>query len=174
MKKFAEVLNGKVIYIGTCPDLFTPEFAPPMECVVISPALDPQPAVDWEYVGGCFIPPAGAEAPALSLVIDSVTGGLMAGNEITVTAGSTLTASGRVLQGEQVVTAFTGQFRLPIRASDGRERLILAVIAEGLVSVAWTPRESGVWSITQDLVNSGQPDAYKMAFAGLKVYVLEA
>lgn len=176
MKTYAEILNGKVTHVGTCANNFTPEFEPPLECVIIDPALSPQPEEGWEYRGGCFIQPEETVAlePALTLTIDGITGGSLDGLEVTVNAGGALTATGRITDAGGSLVPVTATFRLPIQASDGRERLVAAVVTEGAVSVAWTPKESGVWSITQDLVNLRQPDTTKMKFAGLTVYVLEA
>lgn len=93
--------------------------------------------------------------------------------EATLPKNTMVTARGEVQMNGAVVTTFTGKFRLPIVASDGRERIILATITNGIMEASWTPSESGKWRITEAAINSALPPDRKMGWKELTVYVLD-
>lgn len=92
--------------------------------------------------------------------------------EVTCPLGTTLSLAGEVRVGGQKVPV-SGHFRAPIRASDGRERVVLAVITAGSLAATWTPSESGIWEVTEALINRDLPEASRFHFSGVKVYVLD-
>lgn len=98
---------------------------------------------------------------------------LVSPSEVTCPAGTTLTVAGEVRVGGAKVP-LDGAFRAPVRASDGRERVVLATITQGVLSATWTVRESGIWEITESLINRDLPEAERMSFTGMKAYVLES
>lgn len=74
--------------------------------------------------------------------------------------------------GDQIIP-LTETFRMPIRARDGREEVLEAPMVLGRVEVAVPMDASGVWEVTEAAINEALPDAMKMHFAGLKIYVLK-
>ncbi|MFN3987574.1 MAG: hypothetical protein ACK4KV_18955 [Rhodocyclaceae bacterium] len=64
-------------------------------------------------------------------------------------------------------------FRLPFRARDGRERILLAVFTAGAATITTTVGESGCWQIREETINSGLPPEQHMQFAGLDIYVIQ-
>ena len=80
-------------------------------------------------------------------------------------------------QGEHAhgqVLPLSDSFRMPMRSRDGRERVLLGHMTEGLLQIQVPLRESGVWSVTQDTVNEALPAEAHMRFAGMQVFAIEA
>ena len=127
---------------------------------------------EYRYMnGGVEIPVE--PTPVLSLVIDSITTeGVVEGTEVTLNVGSRVAVSGRILMGGKIVPV-DASFRMPVMATDGRERLIGATAKAGIVTAAWTPKESGIWRITQALINRALPPEKRMSFLGLSVFAQE-
>lgn len=94
--------------------------------------------------------------------------------EVTCAAGATLTFTAELRGADGQPLPVSDVFRLPIRARDGREKVLLATMVDGVVTITAPMRESGVWSATAAGVNEALPDAAKMSFAGATVYVCEA
>jgi hypothetical protein len=118
--------------------------------------------------------PQTAPTPELvitSLVVDAP-GWAEGTSEATLKKGTTAKATGELrLSGVKI--PFSATFRMPIQANDGRERLILATLTEGALSVEWTPTESGTWAVSQEAINRGLPPEDRMTFAGLRLLVLD-
>lgn len=89
------------------------------------------------------------------------------GAVLTVAAELRTSAGGAVLARSDV-------FRMPLIASDGRERVILATMQDGLLSVVVPLRESGVWAITEEGINRAIAPDQRMQFAGLQIFVVIA
>lgn len=120
-----------------------------------------------------------AELPTLKITAISADGPRAASaviaadfSEATCPAGTTLTVSVSLVDAAAgAVIPLTGAFRMPLIASDGRERIVAASMADGVASIAVPLAESGVWGVTQDDINRDLPITQHMAFSGIKVYV---
>jgi hypothetical protein len=92
-------------------------------------------------------------------------------SEVTCPAGTTLTVSAKLADAAGATIPLTGTFRMPLIASDGRERIVGVSMTNGVASIAVPLTESGVWGVSQASVNRDLPAEQHMAFAGAKVYV---
>lgn len=110
-----------------------------------------------------------------TIAITSITGGVydQESKELTIQVGDSFTANGELQVGGTVYPAYSGVFRIPIASSDGREKLILANVVDGMATVSWTPKDSGIWKITAELMNRDIPPEQHILFAGLKIFVLD-
>lgn len=122
--------------------------------------------------------PAPAALPTLKITAIAAdathaAGTVIAANfsEVTCPAGTTLTVTAKLVDAAGATIQLTGLFRMPLIASDGRERIVGVVITAGAASFNAPLAESGVWSVTQASINRDLPAAQHMAFAGVKVYV---
>lgn len=93
-------------------------------------------------------------------------------SEVTCLEGTRLAVTAELRVGAAVVPD-AGQFRLPLRATDGRERVLLASMAAGVITINATLRDSGIWRVDEAGVNSAMPPGQGFAFDGLTVYVLQ-
>lgn len=93
-------------------------------------------------------------------------------SEVTCREGTRLTVSAELRSGHEVLP-LTAQFRLPLRATDGRERVLLATMTNGHISIGATLRDSGIWRVDEAGINSALPAGQGFAFSGLTVYVLQ-
>ncbi|WP_321532259.1 hypothetical protein [uncultured Desulfuromonas sp.] len=124
-----------------------------------------------------YVPAAPVPAlPVLSVVnllssdSSAVTTGI---RDITSKAGSTITAAIELRDAASGETLpLTALFRMPLRASDGRERFVLVSMVDGVATITVTLPESGRWEVTQESINSGLPPAEHMQFAGLTLYIV--
>lgn len=95
-------------------------------------------------------------------------------SDVTCPVGTTLSVSAE-LRGEGDTTLLVSDnFRMPFRARDGREKVLLAEMAEGIIAFDVPLRESGVWSVSEDMINESLPPERQMRFAGITVFVVEA
>ena len=93
--------------------------------------------------------------------------------EVTCVAGTRLSVQAE-LQLDGAPVPLAGSFRMPLRASDGRERFLLATMNQGLISLQATMADSGRWVVTEAGVNEALPPEQRMRFAGITIYVVEA
>lgn len=93
--------------------------------------------------------------------------------EVTCEAGATLTISAELRDASGNVLALTDNFRMPFHSRDGREKVLLAIMTDGIVTINAPIKESGVWITDEAAINEALPDAKKMKFAGITVYVVE-
>lgn len=93
-------------------------------------------------------------------------------SEVTCREGTRLAVSAELRSGDELLP-LTAQFRLPLRATDGRERVLLATMADGCISIGATLRDSGIWRVDEVGINSAMPAGQGFAFSGLTVYVLQ-
>lgn len=123
-----------------------------------------------------------AEPPALAIVVKSVQADAEnaahlsvneAMTEVTCVAGTRLSVQAELqLDGEAFPS--DGSFRLPMRASDGRERFLLATMVQGAISLQATMADSGRWMVRESGVNEALPPDQRMRFAGITIFVVEA
>lgn len=142
-------------------------------------------------IGWAFDPEADAisapvteipEPPPLAIVVKSVQADAEnaahlsvneAMTEVTCVAGTRLSVQAELqLDGETFPS--DGSFRLPMRASDGRERFLLATMVQGAISLQATVAESGRWMVREAGVNEALPPDQHMRFAGFTIFVVEA
>lgn len=93
---------------------------------------------------------------------------------VTCPMGATLTVSAELRDHTGNVLPLSDSFRMPLRARDGREKVILAHVENGIATINAPMRESGVWIVSDESINKGLPSEMKMAFAGMTIYVFEA
>jgi hypothetical protein len=66
----------------------------------------------------------------------------------------------------------TQMFRMPVKSRDNREFLVLVNMINGVASVPILFDSSGVWSATEETMNSGLSENEKLSFTGIKVFVV--
>lgn len=93
-------------------------------------------------------------------------------SEVTLPVGATLTVAAELRAGDQIVP-LTEDFRLPLVSTDGRQRLVLASMVNGQLTMSVQMRDSRLWRLTEADINEHLPDASKMVFAGLTIYAVE-
>ncbi len=123
-----------------------------------------------------------SEPPALAIVVKAVQADPEnashlsvneAMTEVTCVAGTRLSVQAELqLDGEAFPS--DGSFRLPMRASDGRERFLLATMVQGAISLQATMADSGRWMVREAGVNEALPPDQRMRFAGITIFVVEA
>lgn len=94
--------------------------------------------------------------------------------DITCPAGTVLTFAAELRDAEANVLPLDDSFRMPVVARDGRERVVIARMAAGLVTIVVPLRESGVWSVDEATINAALPPAAQMRFAGITVFAFDA
>jgi voltage-gated potassium channel Kch len=93
--------------------------------------------------------------------------------EVTCPVGAEITVAAELQDGTGQIVPIDASFRMPLRARDGRERVLLATFTQGVVSLAATLRESGVWRVDQVSINEMLPPEQHMQFGGLTLYVTD-
>lgn len=122
-------------------------------------------------------PPALPHLKVVSIVADEAHAPFcqidLPNREATCPEGTVLTVSGEFLNPADEIIPITASFRTPVRASDGREKVVLVSMAEGIFTAVFKGSASGIWEVSEAGINSALPAAQHMAFAGIKIYVLE-
>ena len=94
--------------------------------------------------------------------------------DVTCPVGSVLTVLAELVDAENTPLPLSENFRMPLLSRDGREKVLLAAMSDGQVTITVPLRESGVWSVTEEMINSALPESLRMAFSGITIYVVEA
>lgn len=94
--------------------------------------------------------------------------------DVTLPTGSLLTVTAELRDGEGNVLPVSDSFRMPIVSRDGREKVLLAQMNAGVITIAAPMRESGVWQVEEGRINESLPAAAQMRFDGFKIYVVES
>lgn len=103
-------------------------------------------------------------------------------HEITMPQGASLVDDptngiGKLVDAQGHVIPVDATFRLPLQPTDalgafqGQADYVDAELKKGILHSSWTPEFSGRYVITEATINAGLPEAAKMAFAGLTIYV---
>lgn len=94
-------------------------------------------------------------------------------SEITCPIGTVLTATVHLVDGTNYIIPLTTPvpFRMPRRASDGRERVKSAAFNNGVAVIVLTMDEGGIWMIDEGLINRALLSDQQMAFGGITMYV---
>jgi hypothetical protein len=92
--------------------------------------------------------------------------------EVTCLMGEAITFVGE-LQINSSLIPLTDTFRMPVRARDGREKLLLVKVIDGKALLTVTFSSSGLWEVTEESLNEALPADRQMAFKGLKIFVVE-
>jgi hypothetical protein len=128
-----------------------------------------------EWIGDCWcLKEIIVITPVPTVHILSVVGGIYdpAKSEFTVESGTQFTVSCEIKLGDQKLP-ITDTFRMPIQSLDGREKLLLIKVRDGDATLVWTPKDSGTWIVSEQLMNRDLPQANHMSFSGLKIFVVE-
>ena len=140
--------------------------------------LNPRPAVGWTYDGANFHPPiiamprmvitaiAADAAHAAQTVISAAL------DDVTCPVGTVLTVTAE-LRGHAGVVPLTDTFRMPLRARDGREAMLVVDLVAGVAAITVPLRASGAWSVTEQSINESLPESAHMRFYGITAYVVE-
>ena len=67
-----------------------------------------------------------------------------------------------------------GSFRVPIRSRDGRERVVIATVNQGVIAFSISFEDSRIWELTEAMINADLPPERHMRFKGIKVFAVEA
>ena len=94
-------------------------------------------------------------------------------SDVTCPVGTVLTVHADLRDAAGQVLPLTDSFRMPLRSRDGREKVLLAVMQDGTVTINAPLRESGAWSVTEAMINESLPPGNQMGFAGFQVFVVE-
>lgn len=95
-------------------------------------------------------------------------------SDVTIPAGATVTITAELrLPDSDEVIPVDATFRMPIRARDGREIVVLVGLQQGIATVDIPLRASGAWRADESTINSGLPADQRMRFAGVTAYVIE-
>jgi hypothetical protein len=131
--------------------------------------------LNYHWVGDEWVEVVPTPIPVPTLIITSVTGAQfdVEKMEITAMAGEQFTAHCEIQVMGNIYIPFSGTFRVPVNATDGREKVILANVVNGEATIIWTPKDSGIWEISQNRINRDIPVEQHLAFGGLKIFVLE-
>lgn len=95
-------------------------------------------------------------------------------DDVTCKIGTVLTVTAELRSPvDGAVIPLSDSFRLPLRARDGREEVLLAAMVYGVVQIVAPMDQSGVWKVTEQTINEGLPEAMHMACAGLTLFVFK-
>lgn len=127
--------------------------------------------INDDYINGEFIPPQIIVNPEIIVTAissndsDNIINGL---SEITCKSGSTINVTAEIKKDGDIVP-LTDSFKMPLIASDGRERIVLAKFINGIANISSTLSEAGFWAITEEAINKGFAEEDQFAFKGLKI-----
>jgi hypothetical protein len=94
--------------------------------------------------------------------------------DITIPLNTTININGRLESNlNQNIIPVTKSFRLPIKASDGRELVTLLSLVNGEFNHSFKFEQSGVWFINSSSINSRLPREEHMSFNGLEIFVIQ-
>ncbi|MCW8199291.1 hypothetical protein D8B23_12865 [Verminephrobacter aporrectodeae subsp. tuberculatae] len=177
---------GRVMNIIVADPEFIKSIAPDWDHIEAMDTLHEQGVgMGWGYdfATGKFIDPAPAINPVLRprIVLAGITADavhadqlvLKGLNDVTCSAGTTLTVGAKLLLGEQT-QPLNEVFRMPFRARDGRERILLARMVQGVISFTVSLPESGLWRVAEAAINEALPPEKQMQFDGITIYVVDA
>lgn len=132
----------------------------------------------WD--GTAFTDPAAAARPTLvitTVVADANNSSSTAISadliDVTCPVGTVLSVTAELRDGAGSVITITDSFRMPLLSRDGREKVLLATLNDGVAAITAPIRESGVWEVTEASINAGLPEAMRMNFAGIRVFGVE-
>jgi len=133
---------------------------------------DPEPPPPIVYLG--------------ELTLETATGGLFdaESGELNAVVGQTVTVTGTITDaaGDVMTMVSMPNLRLPILPTnlwgypihEAQPGLALVSIVAGVVTATWTPEYTGTYEITEAAVNVRLPDAARLKFGGLQIFVLPA
>ncbi|MCW5320553.1 hypothetical protein D5039_04955 [Verminephrobacter aporrectodeae subsp. tuberculatae] len=187
IKKESQTL-GRVLNIIVADPEFIESIAPDwdhIEAIDIQHELGLGVGIDWGYdlVNGGFIDPTPATDTATQrprIVVATITADAAHAGQLvleglhdaTCPAGTTLRVVAKLQLDDQVLP-MDGVFRVPFRARDGRERVLLGSMVQGVINFNVLLPDSGVWMVTEAAINEALPPEQQMQFAGLTIYTVD-
>lgn len=119
---------------------------------------------------------ANAEFP-VTLLIDTLTADEPAAEigvgEVTCMEGTKIFCNGRlVFTDTEILVPLDRVFRTPVVSKNG-EDLISVQVSQGVVTATYAATRSGVWVLSQEILNRELEAAERIKFSGLKIYVLQ-
>lgn len=124
------------------------------------------------------VAPPVAIYPRPDLVVTALTcsdpAAIIQPGDVTCAVGSTVTATAELRAPDGSIIPLTAAFRMPMIARDGRERVIMARLENGVATISTALPESGVWVTSEETINSGLPPEMQMRFARHEIYVVQA
>lgn len=108
-----------------------------------------------------------ADAPVRGLTISET--GL---SEVTLPVGARIHITAEMRLGDQLLVQ-DGDFRMPLVSRDGRQRVVLAAMAGGIITISALLDDSRVWHVTDDMINVDLPEEEKLDFGGFRIFVVE-
>ena len=140
--------------------------------------INPRPAVGWTYDGMNFHMPAAAVTRMVitAIAVDAAHAAQTvikpSLDDVTCPVGAVLTVTAE-LRGASGIVPLTDTFRMPLRARDGREVMLVVSLVAGVATITVPLRESGAWSVTEQSINESLPESARMRFDGVTAYVVE-
>lgn len=135
-----------------------------------------------EVIGGVIVRrwpgsevPEAARPEVVITAIESQAAGLSHSadfSDATVPVGATVLFTAELRMGTTLL-ALDDSFRMPIRSRDGRERVVLANMAQGLITFSLLFDASRVWEVTEGVINADLPPERHMRFKGIRVFAVE-
>lgn len=94
--------------------------------------------------------------------------------DVTTPKGATLTVLAELRDSQGIKLPLSDSWRMPLRARDGREKVLLAVMINGDIAITVPVPDSGVWEIRESVINESLPTAARMRFGDdMRVFVYE-
>lgn len=115
------------------------------------------------------------EAHVATITPENPNGVIIVGNnDITCPINTKFFISGQLLSSANELIPLTATFRMPIKATDGRIRMLLVGFNEGNFVIEVTFKESGEWFVDESLINSNLPSEQHMRFNKITAFVYDA
>ncbi len=143
----AETVQGGIVctYAGASGEDVWPNYAPPQPPKLVVTALS-------------------SEDPTALVAADL--------SEVTCKSGATVSATIELRDGQESIVPIDESFRMPLRARDGRERILLVTLVGGIAQVEAVIAESGLWQVAEAAINESLPSDKYMVFDGLSIYTV--
>lgn len=94
--------------------------------------------------------------------------------DVTTPRGATLTVLAELRASNGAKLPLSDSWRMPLRARDGREKVLLAVMVNGDIAITVPVPDSGVWEISEAVINESLPPDARLRFGDdMRVFVYE-
>lgn len=94
--------------------------------------------------------------------------------DVTVPKGATLTVIAELRDSNGAKLPLSDSWRMPLRARDGREKVLLAAMVNGDIVITVPLPDSGCWEIRESVINESLPPDARLRFGeDMRVFVYE-